>query len=458
MKRLCLCLPALFLAGCARFHSQPLLPAETAERLEQRSLEDPGLRAFLEKNLHRELASWPQRSWSFEMLTLAAFYYHPSLEVARAQWAGARGTEVTAAQRPNPTLNVTPGYDTSILSPSPWLPLGFIDVPIETAGKRTHRRARAAHLAEAARMNVVSVAWQVRGNLRVHLLELSIAQQRAALLQSQRDLQEQIVQRLDQQVQAGAIARSETLPLRIALVRTRLDLAEAQRQQAEARARVAEAIGIPSRALEPVALDFEPIAASENLKRLTSTETRRAALVSRPDVLSALAEYAAAQSALALEIARQYPDIHLEPGYQFDQGQNKWTLGLVVELPVLHQNQGPIAEAQAHRQEAAARFLALQAKVLADLDHAEALLQASLTNSDMFRALTETQTKQRDAIAAQVKSGASDQLSLLSADSEYVAAQLVRLEGQLKLEQAVAALEDAIQRPLPWPDAVFKTK
>ena len=61
-------------AGCARFHSQPLSPAETATNLESRSLDNPDLKAFLEKNLHRELTAWPAKKWDFEMLTLAAFY------------------------------------------------------------------------------------------------------------------------------------------------------------------------------------------------------------------------------------------------------------------------------------------------------------------------------------------------------------------------------------------------
>ena len=42
------------------------------------------------------------------------------------------------------------------------------------------------------------------------------------------------------------------------------------------------------------------------------------------------------------------PDVHLNPGYQFDQGDNKWSIGLTFDLPILNQNQGPIAEAKAH--------------------------------------------------------------------------------------------------------------
>jgi len=446
------------LAGCARFHSQPLSPAETATRLESRSLDNPALKAFLEKNLHSELTNWPAASWDFDMLTLAAFYYHPSLELARAQWAVAQGGEITAGQRPNPTLNVTPGYNTTTFAASPWLPLGYLDVPIETAGKRGHRRAQAAQLAAAARLNVATVAWQVRSNLRSSLLDLAAAEQREALLQTQIALQQQIVQRLDQQVRAGAIASSEAATFRIALARARLDLADAQRQRVEARARMAEAIGVPIRAVEGVKAPDYPQLPPGLAAELTSTEVRRAALQSRPDILGALADYAASQAALQLEIAKQYPDVHLQPGYQFDQGDNKWTLGLTVELPVLSQNQGPIAEATARRQEAAARFNALQAKVLAEIDRAVAVFRISETNSFALRSLADELAKRRESLAAQFRAGAADQLDLLNAQLESAAAELVQLDGQIKLQQATGALEDAVQRPIRFADAVFQAE
>jgi outer membrane protein TolC len=91
--------------------------------------------------LHRDLTNWPAASWDFDMLTLAAFYYHPDLAVARAQWNVAQAGIQTAGGRPNPTLSLVPGYDTTH-NPglSPWFPAVSFDVPIETAGKRGGRR------------------------------------------------------------------------------------------------------------------------------------------------------------------------------------------------------------------------------------------------------------------------------------------------------------------------------
>jgi len=443
--------------GCARFHSRPLSPVQNAARLEDRSLTNVALKEFVETNSNHAFATWPTAEWDFESLTWAAFYYQPSLELARAQWAVTRGGEKTAAQRPNPTLTATPGYDTTTSVPSPWIPLTFLDIPIETAGKRKYRRAEAAHKAEAARWNVATAAWQVRSDLRTALIALKVSEQRAALVQRNVELQQKVVELLQGQVRAGATASSEAAPFRIALIKTRLDLIDSQRQVSEARTHVAEAIGIPLRALDGFRLGFTGLEALEIVNRLASAEVRRNALQSRPDILQALAEYAASESALQLEIAKQYPDVHLQPGYQYDQGDNKWTLGLVVDLPVLNQNQGPIAEAEARRLEAAARFNALQAKVLTEIDRATESVRLAQTNALTLRALVEVQNSRLNDVSTQVKAGAADQFELLQAQVESLTAELAQLDGRMKFQQAVGALEDAVQRPFEIPGAVFES-
>lgn len=435
------------LAGCARFDPQPLAPPARADKLEERSLTNAALRAFIETNQQRRLAAWPPPEWDLETLTLAAFYYQPSLQVARAQWKVAQGGEVTAAEIPNPTLNVTPGYDFTTLTPSPWIPFGTLDIPVETAGKRRLRRAQAAHLTEAARLNIATVSWQVRSELRAALIELTAADRREALLRSELTLQEEAVQRLEQQAQAGAVSSSEILPYRIAQQKAALDLTDARRQAVEARAHVAATLGIPARALERERLTMGWAGARAG-EELTRADVRRAALLSRPDILGALAEYEAAQSALQLELARQYPDVHLQPGYQFDQGDSKWSLGLTVELPLLNRNQGPIAEARARRQEAAARFDALQTKVLAEIDRAVAVYHVTQTNTASLESLAREQARRTDSVQAQFSAGAVGRLDLLNAQLESAGTELLRLETHMKLQQALAALEDAVQRPL----------
>jgi outer membrane protein TolC len=437
-------------AGCAHYEPRPVSPERTAAALESRTLQDPGLRSFLEKNLRRDFAAG-QEAWDFETLTLAALYYHPDLEVARAEWEVARAGIQTAGGRLNPTLSATPGLNLSHINAgpglSPWIPVVSFDVPLETAGKRGHRIAEAEQLSESARLNIAVTAWHVRAGVRAGLLDYSAARQREALLENEISIQRQIIALLDRQIQAGAMAGPEAAPFRIALQKSRLELADAQRESAESRARLAESIGVPVRALDGVELStvFPDGSAAADL---TTDEVRREALLGRADILAALSDYAAAQADLQLEIARQYPDVHLSPGYEFDQGDNKWSLGLTVELPVLNRNQGPIAEAAARRAAAAARFNALQAKVLADIDTAAAGYRATEKGLAAIQELAGAQAAARDAVAAQVSAGAAAPLDLLCAQLELAEAEEARLEARVKRQQSLAALEDAVQRPI----------
>ncbi len=440
------------LAGCARFQSRPISPAQTAAALDARTLDDPGFRAFLEKNLSRNFDAWPLKSWDFDTLTLAAWYYHPSLDVARAEWQAARGGIKTAGGRLNPTVSVTPAYDAQIPdAPSPWIVPVTFDVPIETAGKRQRRIDQAESLSESARLNIATTAWQVRANLRASLIDFTAATRREQILRRQQAAHEKIVQSLEQQLQAGAVSAQDLSQTRLALTQLQLDLADARQQAADARVRVADAVGLPVRALDGVELNYDISTIPAEASALTTAELREQALTNRADILGALADYASSQSSLQLEIARQYPDLHLGPGYSWNSGSagdNQWQLGLSVELPVLNQNQGPIAEAEARRAVAAATFNALQAKVITDIDCATAAWRVARENVAMLESMAAAQKKQADAVAAQVQAGAADQVDLLNSQIELAAGELAQLDGHVKLQQSLAALEDAVQRPL----------
>ena len=437
---------SMVLTGCQHFHPEPLSAEDTASALESRSLADPGLKTFLEQNLGKDLDQWPLRQWDFERFTLAAFYFHPSLDVARAQWGVAQAAIVTAGGRPNPVVSITPEYNfNSPAGVSPWLPAVKVDLPIETAGKRGHRVTRAKELSESARLNIATTAWQVRSRLRLSLLEWSSAQQHEALLRQQLAVAEKIATQLEQRFRAGAISSFELASARIALAKVQVDLEDFRRRTTEALARVAEAIGVPARALAETSIKFDWNLASN--AEPTSSEMRRDALHTRPDILAALAEYAASQSALQLELAKQYPDVQLGTGYQWDQGENKWALGVSMELPVLNRNEGPIAEAEARRTEAAARFEAIQAGALGQIDRANANYRSAEGNLATVEKLLAAQKKQQEAIAAQFKAGAADQLEQLNAQAELLAIEVLRLDTSARTMDALGQLEDAMQRP-----------
>jgi outer membrane protein TolC len=440
---------ATLLAGCATFQPQPVSPEKTADAFDTRSLSGDNLRGFLETN--HVTGNWPRDSWDLNALTLAAFYYQPALAEARAQWAAVEATKITAGERPNPTVGFTPTYDTT--APPPWI-LGLTwDIPIETAGKRGKRIEQANHLSEAAKWDFVSVAWQTRSHVRAALLNLYTARETESLLARQEAAQSNVLRLLEGQLAAGVVSSYEVTQARVALTTTRLARQDATGQSAQARVQLAGALGLPLRALDGVNFSFDGL--DQFPQDLTAPEIRRDAILNRADVRGALADYAASQSALQLEIAKQYPDLHLGPGYELDQTDNKWSLGVSLDLPILNHNQGPVAEAMANRAAAAAHFLTVQTTAISEIDSALAGYDAALKKTATTKTLLDDMRKQLDSVHAQAQAGEAEPLTLANAEVEYAAGAQSQLDALVKAQEALGQLEDAVQSPLTLaPDAI----
>ncbi len=450
-RLLALTLATGLLAGCATYQPKDLAPAATQAQLERRSLKDEGLQRFLSTH-----GASSNQEWDLARLTLAAFYFSPELDLARAQLAETEAGVRTAGARPNPSLNFTPGYNQDATGGvTPWI-LGYaLDIPVELAGKRTHRTAEARQQADAARLNLASAAWSVRSAVRRTLTELHAAEETAALWRDQKPLLAQAVQLVQLQVQAGEVSSFEASQTRLALNRAELAARESERAVTLARSRLAESLGLPLSALAEVRPSYSALAAPSD--PLPLAEARRWAAQNRADLLAALAVYAASQSALQGEIARQYPDLAIGPGYQLDQGAGKWSLSLNLTLPIFHQNQGPIAAAQARRESAAAKFLMLQNRVLAEVDRATSAYTSALGDLDTVKTMRTTLEQQAKTIRAQRAAGETSRLDLTRAQLELAENARAELDAHIRAENALTAFEDAVQRPLAWPESAWRT-
>lgn len=210
------------------------------------------------------------------------------------------------------------------------------------------------------------------------------------------------------------------------------------------------------RALDGVALSLDSFdRPAQPGHQAMAGQLRRMALLNRSDVQGLLQEYEAAQSALQLQVASQFPNVTLGPGYTYDQGDNKYSLDVSAELPIFNRNQGPIAEAQASRTEAVARFVALQARIIGAIDAATASYRAASDTLSTADALLNGAEGRERQIARSFRAGQIDRPTLVTAQLESAAARLSRLDAAVQQRQALGALEDALQQPLfepgRWP-------
>jgi outer membrane protein TolC len=421
-----------------------LSPATRAESFDTRSLQDEGLRQFLAGNL----GSTPTRDWDFEALCWAAFYYNPSLELARAQWATARAAERTAGMRPNPTLTLSPGYNTTrVPGVSPWMPGINLDFLFPTAGKRGRQQEIARNETEAALLAVFSAGWQLRSELRRGLIDASFAQRREACSRSQVELQQKLVTLLEARFAAGSASATEVSTVRAALLRAQAVAADAGSQAVAARGHVAAALGLPLTALAGVNLPLPP--SPPALSPQATANARRESLQSRADILAALAKYRSAQAALELELAKRMPDFHLGPGYQWDQGSNKWTLGISFELPLFNHNEAPIAEAIARRAEAAAHFNVVQAQAIAAIDDAVALQSATDSQQQRMQQLRLEMENQFARTQQRLELGGADQVEIQSARLDLAGVESSVIDAENAVAINGGQLEDTLQIPFP---------
>jgi len=437
--------------SCVRYHPKPIAPAAAMAGLEARRLDSPELGKFLIAN--KEVETWPPAAWDLKALTLAALYYHPDMDIARAQWGVAQGGRITAGERPNPVLNPLMGYNTTTprSEVSPWIPEVALELTIETAGKRGIRIAQARHLAESARWQIYAAAWSVRSRLRGAMLEVYAAGERADLLAEKEKLQAELVRLLTLQKDAGEVSVYDLTQARVALDEVKLETIEAARLKEEALAGLAAALGLARGALDGVSLSFDDLRQAPPAD-LPAGEVRRRAVLNRTDLLAALAAYEASQMALKLEVRKQYPDLVFGPGYQLDQTDSKWTLGVALELPILNRRRGPIAEAKAAREESAAQFLALQAQVIGELDAAIQDVRAAVKKSAAAADLLAHLTAQARQAGSQRDLGEISKLELLGIELELNAGAQAWLESLYEAQGAVGRLENAAQSPLEIKD------
>ena len=438
----------LNLAACAEFQDHPLNAADSALSIEKRSLTKSELKQFIESILEQEVA-WPLLSWDLDRLSLAAFYYHPDMALARALAETAQTANITAAQRPNPTLNATPSYLTHLATAvAPWYAVSSLNIPIETAGKREFHRDKALQLSEAARMRISDAAWTVRGRLRAAWLEMFAARESERLLQQQLGLQQAITTHLTEQQSVGEITRQELIRSQLILNQIQLNQQAAQKRSAESHVQLATAIGLPVEALAESSLDFSQLAQPFPLASIPVKKLKETALRQRPDILAALADYSAAQAALQLEIANQYPNIQANPGYAWELGENLWSLGASMQLPVFHQNQGLIGEAEARRKEFALRFETLQSKIIGDIDRAEAGMAGVLAKQQQIERQVRLQQDNLYSTQVLFKAGEIDRLALLSTEMETLLTERAGLDVLLETQQAISSLEDSLRNPI----------
>jgi outer membrane protein TolC len=289
-------------------------------------------------------------------------------------------------------------------------------------------RMAAAALVHAL-ADAVDAGEEVRGLERVHGLERSRFAEAA--------------------LDASELARTST-----EIQNARLAQAQSEHAVLTTRARLGAAMALPARALDSLVPVLDPPGGCAGLDSAGPSAVTAEAVQRRTEVATALAEYAVSESRLRLEIARQYPDLELGPGFLWDEGVHRWTLAFALPALLGSRNRGAILEADAFRDVAALRVAEVQDSVLADVDLAVEGCRGSsleLAAADSVVAAAERlYGREREAYERGETSG----LEPARAELLLLRARRARRAAERRLTVASLELERAAGGP-PSPDGLW---
>jgi len=447
------CLPIAFVAcGFQQYVAKPIDTSAVAHKIDNKRPDDSQFHQFLISNGYSP-DRLPIQQWGLDELIYCALFFHPSLDVARAQWRAAEAAKLTAAEKPKPTIKGNVANSNNANNDISPYALGLsIDIPIETANKRSIRIENAEHLSLAARLKIAQTAWQLRNQVAQSLYEYQFNQQQIKLLTSEQSQRQNIVAIYQKRISLGESSNIELSTAKLQLQSITTELNDKQRNQLVLLSQLAASLGLSINQLAKMPLadtaNVEPLASSLISGQAAPSDIQSRALLNRLDIRIALERYAAAEAKLKLEIAKQYPDISISPGYAYEFGNKVWSLGLSSLLTFLNKNKLAIAEATQLREVEAAQFEALQASVISEVNTANAKLAQANQILENQKNLYQQQQQNTQRMERRLLAGEIDRLELTYAKLEETVAEKNVALGQFQLESAINELENALQLPL----------
>ena len=432
---------ATSLSACAvsTYQPRPLNPDQSYPSFQDRSVATPGLREFMAA--HGQ-TTWPVQSWGLKELTLLALYFNPELRVAQAEARVAASQVATASPQAGVTVSPRAEHHSAGAPSSPWSVGIAVEWPLTRASKRSAATEQAVQIAQAAELQAGIIGWKIRHDVRAALHARAAGEQLMQSLSEESEARRHLLQLMERRRDLGLLSGHEAAAARLKLLELEQTRSEAQTRILEATHRLADVTGLPASTVKALALSFTELDEAPPLPE----QPAREALLNRLDLQRKLMEFAAADAAVKLAVARQSPDISLSPGYLWDQGDNVWSLAANLLIP--SDQSALIAEAVARRELAAQSFLQLQIQVTQETETAADLVQTAREQVEILQRASEQYALKEARLTRQLEAGYADRVEQVGAQIEALTARRSLAQSRDRLQQALGSLEDVVQRPL----------
>lgn len=440
-------LACLLVTGCQKYRADPLLPEDVFRTIEEQR--SPGVVAAGTREASVES---PPQAQPFTLQCAADWLrsHGPDVQDALAEYRTALALARIDTPLPNPGLEIGPqfGFGPDLGTVNRVTPFGSIGFTIPL-GKRLRRQSELNRaMAEVARVQAQARFRELYLDLRSRYAELAVARTRLAL---RRQIAASAAQSLEagrKLIQAGQAAALDVALFELEHQRALAEELDAERESVEVEGALSTLLGVHFErfaVLPDPALPVLPPALPEYAQL-------REGLIGNHTALARLrAQYEAAERALRLEIARQFPDLQIGTGWENEVGERKTVIGLTlgIELPLFDRNQQGIAEATKRREEVRVKYEAEARRALAELERAHRDLLLARRSAEIVRGKILPLAQQNVDLARQaIDTGSASALHLLEADRSLRISRVESLESAMAEIQAWVAVERAIGLPL----------
>ncbi len=455
IQQLAILLFCLVALGCTTTPAEkPLSINKSSAALVAKDPTSTAFNAFLVQHGY-DLSTLPLRDWDIDTLTLCALFYHTKLDVAKQQLALAKLKVQTAGIKQPPTINADIARSNQANGDiSPWSYGLTVDIPIATNNKRDYLIEKAEKNVDVVQIELAETVWQLRSQIASDLISYHQTQAEISLLEEEQLTQDNIVNMLEKRFNVGIASNAELSNARLLSLKARHQLNNKQAQVQQIQAKLAADVGLTMEKFSQIIIKPLPLintlSQQEAIleKSFESKTLREQALLNRIDLRRHIFQYAAAETEIKLQAAKQLPDITLSPGILYEFGDKIWSLGFSSLLNMLQQNTALIEEAKQLRAVEGAAFENLQADIIANVAHTK--IQYSVAKQTTEQAIQSLQ-EQDDAaekMQQQFDAGLIGKLDLTRYKLNTLVAKQQLLASQFAQLNAANEIENLMQKPL----------
>lgn len=323
-------------------------------------------RSFLMLAFFTSSTALAGNTYSLQQVLEIAFNEHPSVLVAKAQEAAAIANVTTAKSFANPEVEVGAGpsryrsgtHETR----NNW---GVaLSQPLEFSDVRSARREIAESNVSVASLNAEINQVELRAKVKQAFYQVLQRQDALRLVEDDRNLLQQIRERVKLRVDIGESPRYE-------LIKADTEALAAERDYQAALVRVAEAKAYLQGLVSPsMSSDYVLMGELPMKRNLPAIESLREQISQSPYLRQVRAASQTADAKLRLEQNLRNPGLTVKAGIEQDPDLTSFRLGLAVPLPLWNQRQGQIAEASANINQVQAQLSDKELALNRDLESA----------------------------------------------------------------------------------------